>query len=597
MANTEPLYTEKRFTSLSVFSCILLALAVFGLAFVPMRGSQDEWWHLKTGQWIIQHGGLPTYDIFTYTGANMRWYNHEWLSQVIFYGAYRAAESLGFQGISGLIFFKSLVVVLAFALVAGLGRQRGITWPTACVIALVAADISRRTIFARPPIFSYVLLALTLLLLHAWKRGHLRLRVLWILVPITVLWANLHGMVLLAIVATGAYAAGELLDNAWVWWRRRNTDPTPFWPTVINRRAFTLLALTLAVILATMAQPSGYHLFLLGRNFTADPLLKNIILEMMPTPMPLHLINPTMPWSPANTAISPPGFWTFWIGIAIILVLFVRNRFRLFCAADYLLLIFFTWQAIAHWRLLPLFAIGAAGPTASLVHARLGAMRMRKSTLQAPVATLLLAALMVWFNFSVNEDGTYLQRNRELIDGKAANLFDYPAPLMDYIKEAQLPDNMLSDSNYCGFAMWHLSPERHKLFTDSRFDLFGSKFIHLERNIFFAATAGETVGNERFSHNWQDLLDQYNINFIVFRPVDRPDLLRPLLATKKWRLVYYYIPPGSNRREWPFNGNYVLVRESPETDEIARRSEAIFLKQSPNAITPAEMKVLIETQT
>src|SRR5690606_4269411 len=131
-------------------------------------------------------------------------------------------------------------------------------------------------------------------------------------------------------------------------------------------------ALTFAVAIACMAQPSGYHLFFLGRNFTADPLLQQIILEMKPSPGPFAMIHPDQPWwELSNWAVRPPGFWTPWVALFAIAGLFAWNRFRLPYAADYLLLGFFTYQGVMHWRLLPLFAIAAAGPVASLIAARL----------------------------------------------------------------------------------------------------------------------------------------------------------------------------------------------------------------------------------
>ena len=73
---------------------LLLVLGVaFSFAFTPLRSSQDEWWHLKAGKWIVENGRLPRNDIFTYTGENMRWHNHEWLAQVLFYGVHQLGEA------------------------------------------------------------------------------------------------------------------------------------------------------------------------------------------------------------------------------------------------------------------------------------------------------------------------------------------------------------------------------------------------------------------------------------------------------------------------------------------------------------------------
>ena len=80
---------------LALVSVVLALAAAWSFAFVPLRASQDEWWHLKTGRWIVEHGRLPTTDIFTYAGEGLRWHNHEWLAQVIFYGVYAAGDCTG----------------------------------------------------------------------------------------------------------------------------------------------------------------------------------------------------------------------------------------------------------------------------------------------------------------------------------------------------------------------------------------------------------------------------------------------------------------------------------------------------------------------
>lgn len=594
---------------LSTVSTLLALLSVFGLAFVPLRGSQDEWWHLKSGQWIWQHKGLPAHDIFTYTGENLRWHNHEWLSQLLFYGAYSLGDALSAGGgLVALIAFKALLVVGAFMLVARLAYQRLAAvpggWTLACVVAVVGADIARRTIHPRPPVFSYVLFAGFLLTLYAWKRGHLRGRWLWALVPVTALWANLHGMVLLAIVAVGAFAAGETLENGRAWlWARRGQSTGKHGGKAAFKAVFTpsvarLWALTLFVTLACMAQPSGYHLFFLGRNFTADPLLQKIILEMQPTPGPFVRTDPAVPaWQWGAWMARPPGFWTFWVALAVTAGLFLKRRGRLPYAADYLLLGFFTYQAVMHWRLLPLFSIAAAGPVASLLA---GPMRggapsatagRPSSVWQQPLALALLAGLVGWFNFTVAEPPpqTFLRRNLELFRGHAANLADYPAPLMDYLENSGLPPRIFTDSNYCGYAIWRLSPERYKLFTDNRFDLFGSKYVRLERTVFFALHRGDRLDGVDVTEDWDEILRRYGVNVLLFRPIDRPDLFEALKTGDEWRLVFYYIAPQAAPRNWPLEGYYVWLRDGQNAAALAQEAAQEFRKKFPGQPLPGDL--------
>src|SRR5581483_10808605 len=81
--------------------------ALLGLAglfllyiFTSEAGDPDMWWHLKTGQYIVQNHKLPVPDPFgwttyltklAYPGEEVtRDFNltHEWLSQAVFYSAY-----------------------------------------------------------------------------------------------------------------------------------------------------------------------------------------------------------------------------------------------------------------------------------------------------------------------------------------------------------------------------------------------------------------------------------------------------------------------------------------------------------------------------
>src|ERR1700727_2420734 len=52
----------------------------------------DVWWHLKTGEYIAVHKSIPHVDIFSFTRAGQPWIAHEWLSDVLLYGIYRAAS-------------------------------------------------------------------------------------------------------------------------------------------------------------------------------------------------------------------------------------------------------------------------------------------------------------------------------------------------------------------------------------------------------------------------------------------------------------------------------------------------------------------------
>ena len=71
----------------------------------------DLWWHLRTGQLIVQNHAVFHADPYSFTRFGQPWVDHEWLSQVLMFGLYRLA------GWGGLIAGFAAVVATAFMVV------------------------------------------------------------------------------------------------------------------------------------------------------------------------------------------------------------------------------------------------------------------------------------------------------------------------------------------------------------------------------------------------------------------------------------------------------------------------------------------------
>ena len=50
---------------------------------ILLRDSDTEW-QIKVGQWILEHGALPTSDVFSFTRFGEPWISSSWLSQVAY---------------------------------------------------------------------------------------------------------------------------------------------------------------------------------------------------------------------------------------------------------------------------------------------------------------------------------------------------------------------------------------------------------------------------------------------------------------------------------------------------------------------------------
>lgn len=170
----------------TVFLCYYVRLLLLpGFSFLQ---DPDVFWHIRTGQWILENAQFPTVDVFSYTANGKPWVPTEWLSEVFLALAYRSGgwrALVILTGASG----AAVIGIVCFYLLRHLRFSVAVGWSALTAVAITPHFL------ARPHIFSYVLLAIWLVkLLDAYDEGEEgRLPSLRALVPLMVVWANLHG--------------------------------------------------------------------------------------------------------------------------------------------------------------------------------------------------------------------------------------------------------------------------------------------------------------------------------------------------------------------------------------------------------------------
>jgi hypothetical protein len=192
-----------------VLVAALLALTLL-LGCFPM-GDFDVWWHLRTGQFILEHRTVPRVDIYTYTNAGRPWIDVYWLFQVIIALLHRVG------GVPALVGLKALagVVVVACTLLA---RRPGAAMGPAVGAWLPGVIVLSGRLCERPELFSLLFLAGFLVVLG---RAQERPGRLWLLPGLQLLWVNSHGFFVLGPLMVAAFAA----DLSYQRWRRRAIPP------------------------------------------------------------------------------------------------------------------------------------------------------------------------------------------------------------------------------------------------------------------------------------------------------------------------------------------------------------------------------------
>ena len=223
----------------------MFALIPFAPALIP---DGDPYWHIAAGEWILTHGTVPKTDPFSHTFQGSSWTAHEWLSEVIYASAYRLGDWAGVRVLVGLAAMMT-TFLLARELLKYLNPVPALAFLMVALANLgVAAD-------ARPQFLAFpILVAWVGELLDA---RHESRAPGWKLLPLMVLWANLHGSFILGLALFWPFGLEALIDN-WRNWRRVIRD----WALVV-----------IATLLAALINPTGVWGLLFPLQLMSMPAL------------------------------------------------------------------------------------------------------------------------------------------------------------------------------------------------------------------------------------------------------------------------------------------------------------------------------------
>jgi hypothetical protein len=248
-------------------------LAVVGAVAFQLKFSVldlDMWWHLKVGDWIVQHAAFPHNGILSRTAAARPWAAYSWGYEVLLSRSYAWFGLLGI-GLYGTL----LTLAVAFSIYWMAQRLSGNFW-LACFLAVVGCYGFLFLMMPRPVFFSIVLFCVTLtLILQAERRANLR--TLYWLPLIFLIWANLHILFIYGLAAIGLLPACNTAQ--------RLGSRFGFAPDYLEPPRLRPTALCLVFggcVLATLISPYSYHLYGIVFAYSRSTLIYSMIQELQP---------------------------------------------------------------------------------------------------------------------------------------------------------------------------------------------------------------------------------------------------------------------------------------------------------------------------
>jgi hypothetical protein len=327
------------FSPVGILGAIVLSAVTFQNR--GMAGDPGVGWHLVTGLAILRDGVVPATDPF---GTGRPWIHTQWLSDAGMGAVFELGGWPGLELAAILIGFLSCFVFLPLCL----RRLKLGSFPIA-VGALVATFLFAIQWIVRPVILSFLLFGVVFVVLN--PRQRLR-RYQLFLIPLFMLWANLHPAFLFGFLPFVALGLSQLVEGNF-------------------RGAGRTALLGSASFISTGVNPYGFNLHLQSFALSGSRFFQNLHQEWLSPDF--HLID----FSPLLLAS----------GLILHILVFTRhgNSFERVVLA--LLLIF----SLQGRRYAPFMTIPLGYFAAVLVAAQLPAERFKLLNRQENVAPLCLA--------------------------------------------------------------------------------------------------------------------------------------------------------------------------------------------------------------
>ncbi|HEX8651846.1 MAG TPA: hypothetical protein VF708_13485 [Pyrinomonadaceae bacterium] len=457
-------------------------LLVFVLLLILFMGGArnvfdpDFWWHLKTGQHIVDTGTIPHTDIFSTVFFGREWVTHEWLSEAIIYLIHRSL------GVAGLVVTFALVVVAALWLAYRRCAQRVGHPGVACFALILGALAAGSTWGARPQMFSFLFASIYISVLANYYAGERRGRDIWWLVPLIILWVNMHAGFALGLVLIVLTIMAMALDH----WLVESEPSASLWPR-LRPLCFLLVACTLAVSL----NPSGARIYLYPfETLTSQAMMKYI-----------------QEW------FSPDFHKLMFLPLAVLLLAtfaalaLSKKRVR---PGELLLLSATAYASLRSARNIPFFALVAmpllAEHSWNWINSQpwgrwltLPEKREEGASVALKIALNVLLLIVIPVSLCVLRVTSVVASQA---DSEAEN---FPVAAVEFVRKNQLPQPVFNEYAWGGYLIWKLYPD-YRVYIDGRADVYGDRFLE------------EFLKTHDGISNWRAPLDRYGVRTVMIEP-------------------------------------------------------------------------------
>jgi hypothetical protein len=379
----------------------------------------DLWWHLRTGQWVVENRTVPDTDPFSAYGHDRPWVAYSWLFEVVLYGLYSAF------GLCGVAAYRvALGAVILIALHRFISRREPRFVRATFLTAVGFYALYPALIQERPWLFTILFTLWTLEAILRLRDGTAT-RAVWLLPLAYVVWANVHIQFVYGLALLGLGCAAPVIDWITSPERQRGRKSTPRWRSGL---VVKMVALTAACAAATLVNPYGARVYGVVVEYATQPAPYELIIELK-----------------APTFRLPIDWVILALGAAAVYTVGRRGRPSAF---DLLLLAGTAYLAFRATR--DGWFLAVASLAVLTARPRSGVAPAERFTL-SPARVAVVAAGAALFMFLYAHHYVVSERSYQ---AEVARL--YPAGAVAYLKDHPHPGPLFNEDEWGGYVMLFL---------------------------------------------------------------------------------------------------------------------------------------------
>ena len=490
---------------------IFFLLLLFGLAYGALQqrllGDAGTGWHIRNGQHMLATHVIARTDSFSYTMPGEPWFAWEWLYDL------GAGIVYNHMGLNGVVFFSALLIAAIFAGLFRLAVARTRYPVIAALLVVLAVFASSIHFLARPHLFTWGLALIFWEILESATTTR-RLRRLFWLPVLMLLWVNIHGGFLVGLALIGLYFLGE------IWQLLASQTDEESAPAGAAARA--LASVGVLALVATFLNPYGYRLWLHIYAYLGNRFYMNNIQEFL---------------SP-NFHGAAEKFFAALLLLSLLALAVNRARLR---PTHLLVILFSVYFGLYAERNIPIASILLVLTTTPLL-----AGAVERGSEAAEFAPRARNLFLRWKKFAIRMAGMELGFRGHLLPLAAVVLtavvclnggrlgaravmrahFDgkrFPVGAAAYLEGHAIRSHVFNPDYWGGYLIYRLGPD-YKVFMDDRHDFYGEPFVR------------DYIKVKDIQPGWQEVLRKQRVNWVLVPPDWA--LSNALKELPAWRVLY-----------------------------------------------------------